>query len=211
MQNYSFSRDIGSGSGSSFSTEGEGRVTGVRVWEINNAYITGWVPPHFCAPLSFSLLSIHERNPATLWRQITFSHLIGRLSSPPPLVYIIHGVVYLFYLQDPAALWIYLVCDGWPRCWWARWNDPLWWRIHPSGARFAETKMFSMSYAVPVTSHCCSCLQISGKYHPSNYIYQLMMVTSKGRILLVGQPTQVQNFYPFGLLHQSILIFTVVY
>ncbi|XP_031598542.2 zymogen granule membrane protein 16-like [Oreochromis aureus] len=38
---YSYSRDVGGGSGSSFSTEGEGRITAIRVWEIYGAYITG--------------------------------------------------------------------------------------------------------------------------------------------------------------------------
>ncbi|KAG8010249.1 Zymogen granule membrane protein 16 [Nibea albiflora] len=39
--------------------------------------------------------------------------------------------------------------------------------------------------------------QISGKYYSSNYIYQLIFVTSRGRSLIVGQPIQTSfNFYP---------------
>uniref|UniRef100_A0A668APH3 Jacalin-type lectin domain-containing protein n=1 Tax=Myripristis murdjan TaxID=586833 RepID=A0A668APH3_9TELE len=39
-------------------------------------------------------------------------------------------------------------------------------------------------------------IQVSGKYHQSNYIYQLVFVTSRGRSLTVGQPTQHSfNFY----------------
>ncbi|XP_070691963.1 zymogen granule membrane protein 16-like [Pempheris klunzingeri] len=41
LVHYSFSRAVGGGSGTSFSTEGEGRITAVRVWEISNSYITG--------------------------------------------------------------------------------------------------------------------------------------------------------------------------
>ncbi|XP_041665841.1 zymogen granule membrane protein 16-like isoform X2 [Cheilinus undulatus] len=39
---YSFSPTVGSGSGTSYSLSGEGRVTGVRVWEANNNYIYGF-------------------------------------------------------------------------------------------------------------------------------------------------------------------------
>ncbi|XP_029307061.1 zymogen granule membrane protein 16-like [Cottoperca gobio] len=39
-------------------------------------------------------------------------------------------------------------------------------------------------------------VQVSGKYHNSNYIYQLIFVTSRGRSLIVGQPVQFSfNFY----------------
>ncbi|KAK9513456.1 hypothetical protein VZT92_026987 [Zoarces viviparus] len=39
-------------------------------------------------------------------------------------------------------------------------------------------------------------VQVSGKYH-SNYIYQIYFVTSRGRFLVVGQPTTLSfNFYP---------------
>ncbi|XP_027141810.1 zymogen granule membrane protein 16-like [Larimichthys crocea] len=42
-------------------------------------------------------------------------------------------------------------------------------------------------------------VQISGKYH-SNYIYQLIFVTSRGRSLVAGQPTQKSfNFYPIHM------------
>ncbi|XP_033959212.1 zymogen granule membrane protein 16-like [Pseudochaenichthys georgianus] len=41
-----------------------------------------------------------------------------------------------------------------------------------------------------------SFIQVSGKYH-SNYIYQLIFVTSSGRSLIVGQPITLSfNFYP---------------
>ncbi|XP_030215715.1 zymogen granule membrane protein 16-like [Gadus morhua] len=39
--------------------------------------------------------------------------------------------------------------------------------------------------------------QVSGKYHTSNFIYQLIFGTSRGRSLIVGQPVQNSfNFYP---------------
>ncbi|CAL8261987.1 unnamed protein product [Boreogadus saida] len=39
--------------------------------------------------------------------------------------------------------------------------------------------------------------QVSGKYNPSNYIYQLIFGTSRGRYLITGQPVQKSfNFYP---------------
>ncbi|XP_068452484.1 zymogen granule membrane protein 16-like [Clinocottus analis] len=42
MMNSSYSPSVGGGSGSSFSTAGEnGRITAIRVWEHNNAYIAG--------------------------------------------------------------------------------------------------------------------------------------------------------------------------
>ncbi|KAI1885703.1 hypothetical protein AGOR_G00206550 [Albula goreensis] len=40
-------------------------------------------------------------------------------------------------------------------------------------------------------------VQISGKYSTSNFIYQLIFVTSRGRILMAGQPVGTSfNFYP---------------
>ncbi|XP_041664440.1 zymogen granule membrane protein 16-like [Cheilinus undulatus] len=39
---YSFSPTVGSGSGTSYSLSGEGRITGVRVWEAYNNYIYGF-------------------------------------------------------------------------------------------------------------------------------------------------------------------------
>ncbi|XP_054638142.1 zymogen granule membrane protein 16-like isoform X2 [Dunckerocampus dactyliophorus] len=40
-------------------------------------------------------------------------------------------------------------------------------------------------------------IQVSGKYYSVNYIYQLIFVTSTGRTLICGQPTQGSfNFYP---------------
>ncbi|XP_071781570.1 zymogen granule membrane protein 16-like [Centroberyx gerrardi] len=38
---YSFSVPVGSGSGTAFSSTGDGRITGIRIWEISSAYITG--------------------------------------------------------------------------------------------------------------------------------------------------------------------------
>uniref|UniRef100_A0A8C4ZBZ0 Zymogen granule membrane protein 16-like n=1 Tax=Gadus morhua TaxID=8049 RepID=A0A8C4ZBZ0_GADMO len=39
--------------------------------------------------------------------------------------------------------------------------------------------------------------QVSGKYHTSNFIYQLIFGTSRGRSLIVGQPVQNSfNLYP---------------
>ncbi|XP_039978366.1 zymogen granule membrane protein 16-like [Xiphias gladius] len=41
-QHYSFSPTVGSGSGSSYSLTGEGRITAVRVWEANSNFIYGF-------------------------------------------------------------------------------------------------------------------------------------------------------------------------
>lgn len=39
--------------------------------------------------------------------------------------------------------------------------------------------------------------QVSGKFHPSNFIYQIRFSTSRGRSLICGQPIQTSfNFYP---------------
>ncbi|XP_022046086.1 zymogen granule membrane protein 16-like [Acanthochromis polyacanthus] len=108
---YSFSKAVGGGSGTSFSTEGPGGIRAVRVWEISSAYITG----------------IQLKN-SSHW-----SPLVGK--------------------KVGTALEINLF-DG-------------------------ETIS-----------------QISGKYH-TNYIYQVIFVTSRGRLLVAGQPTQSSfNFYP---------------
>ncbi|XP_061681153.1 zymogen granule membrane protein 16-like [Syngnathoides biaculeatus] len=40
-QSYSFSSQVGSGQGRSYAITGNGRITGVRVWEANNNYIYG--------------------------------------------------------------------------------------------------------------------------------------------------------------------------
>lgn len=39
---YSYSKAVGGGSGTSFSTEGTGRITGIRVWEYSSSYISGF-------------------------------------------------------------------------------------------------------------------------------------------------------------------------
>ncbi|KAM8869086.1 zymogen granule membrane protein 16 isoform 2-T5 [Spinachia spinachia] len=42
MMHYSYSPSVGGGGGTSFSTEGGyGKITAIRVWELNNAYIVG--------------------------------------------------------------------------------------------------------------------------------------------------------------------------
>ncbi|KAM9851850.1 zymogen granule membrane protein 16-like [Aulostomus maculatus] len=111
MEYYSYSEDVGGGSGSSFSTEGQGRVTAIRVWEINSQYITG-------IQLRYNYI---------------WSERIGR------------------EVNEPTEIELF---DG-------------------------ET-----------------IVQVSGKYS-SSYIYQLIFVTSMGRSLIVGQPTQFSfNFYP---------------
>ncbi|KAM4581013.1 zymogen granule membrane protein 16-like [Odontesthes bonariensis] len=48
LVHYSYSRAVGGGSGESFSSEGEGRITAVRVWEISSSYITGSVSLDSC-------------------------------------------------------------------------------------------------------------------------------------------------------------------
>ncbi|XP_023116696.1 zymogen granule membrane protein 16-like [Amphiprion ocellaris] len=108
---YSYSNAVGGGSGTSFSTEGAGRITAVRVWEITGAYITG----------------IQLKN-SSHW-----SPLVGRK----------FGTALEMNLFDGETI-----------------------------------------------------SQISGKYH-SNYIYQVIFGTSRGRFLFAGQPIQRSfNFYP---------------
>ncbi|CAN9513930.1 unnamed protein product [Ophioblennius macclurei] len=38
---YSFSKPVGAGCGDSFATDGEGIITGIRLWEVPHGYITG--------------------------------------------------------------------------------------------------------------------------------------------------------------------------
>ncbi|KAI3360795.1 hypothetical protein L3Q82_013028 [Scortum barcoo] len=110
LLHFSYSASVGSGGGSSFSTEGEGRITAVRVWEIPNAYITG-------IQLRYD----------SIW-----SAKVGRE----------HGTAQELNLFDEEVI-----------------------------------------------------IQIAGKYH--DYIYQLWIKTSRGRSLIIGQPTQNSfNFYP---------------
>lgn len=45
LVHYSYSTAVGGGSGTSFSSDGQGRITAVRVWEITGNYITGSVSP----------------------------------------------------------------------------------------------------------------------------------------------------------------------
>ncbi|KAM9851513.1 zymogen granule membrane protein 16-like isoform 1-T2 [Aulostomus maculatus] len=109
-EHYSYSRAVGGGSGSSFSTKGQGRLTAIRVWEINSQYITG-------IQLRYNYI---------------WSARVGR------------------EVNEPTEIELF---DG-------------------------ET-----------------IVQVSGKYF-TNYIYQLIFVTSMGRSLIVGQPTQFSfNFY----------------
>ena len=48
--------------------------------------------------------------------------------------------------------------------------------------------------------------QVSGKYNPEDYIYQLSFVTSHGRALIAGQPIQVL-FHLFMFLFFLTFIF----
>uniref|UniRef100_H3DP40 Jacalin-type lectin domain-containing protein n=1 Tax=Tetraodon nigroviridis TaxID=99883 RepID=H3DP40_TETNG len=119
---YSFSPSVGSGTGTSYSLSGTGKITAVRVYEAANAYISG-------IQLRFG----------GIW-----TNLIGRkLGSAMDLE-----------LRDDE-------------------------HIH----------------------------QISGKYHPSNYIYQLIFYTSAGRSLIVGQPIQNSfNMYTARKNEQLIIL-----
>lgn len=42
VHHYSFSPPVGSGSDSAYSNTGEGTITAVQVWEVNNYYIFGY-------------------------------------------------------------------------------------------------------------------------------------------------------------------------
>ncbi|XP_040901212.1 zymogen granule membrane protein 16-like [Toxotes jaculatrix] len=111
LVHYSYSRAVGGGSGTSFSSDGQGRVTAIRVWEISNSYITGI--------------------------QLRYDYI---------------------------------------------WSQRL-------GRTFGSTHELELFDGETI-------VQVSGKYH-TNYIYQLIFVTSRGRSLIVGQPTQASfNFYP---------------
>ncbi|KAG5842688.1 hypothetical protein ANANG_G00180270 [Anguilla anguilla] len=110
-QYYSYSAAVGGGSGSSYASSGEGRITAIRVWENIGSFITGFQMRY----------------------DFAWSPLYGRNGS---------NVVEMSLFEDEAFV------------------------------------------------------QISGKYNPSNYIYQLVFVTSRGRSLTVGQPVSTAfNFY----------------
>ncbi|KAJ8290776.1 hypothetical protein GJAV_G00017370 [Gymnothorax javanicus] len=100
---YSFSPSVGRGNGNSFATEGEGAITGVKVWESSSAYIRGLQ------------LQFNGKWAAIHGRSLNEEHE--------------------FLLFDNEAI-----------------------------------------------------VQILGKANPSNFIYQLMFVTNRGRIFMVGQP-----------------------
>ncbi|XP_036411169.1 zymogen granule membrane protein 16-like [Megalops cyprinoides] len=111
-QYYSYSAAVGGGSGTSYASDGEGRITAVRVWEISGSYITGF----------------------QLRYEYAWSPRYGREVGTP-----------------------------------------------------LEMSLFEGEAIV----------QVSGKYNPSNYIYQLVFVTSRGRSFIVGQPVGTSfNFYP---------------
>ncbi|XP_075937465.1 zymogen granule membrane protein 16-like [Anarhichas minor] len=122
MMSYSYSPSVGGGSGTSFSTEGaNGTITGIRVWEISNAYITG----------------IQVRNGA-IWGKV-----VGRVV----------GSAQELILFDGETI-----------------------------------------------------VQVSGKYH-SNYVYQIYVVTSRGRFLVAGKPAYTSfNFYPADPKAELILL-----
>lgn len=112
LEHYSYSHGVGLGSGTSFVSEGEGRITAVRVWENYGSYITGF-------QLRFG----------PIW-----AARVGRQVGQP----------------QELVLW--------------------------------------KGEAI---------VQVSGKYSNSNYIYQVFFVTSSGRFLMAGQPSQGSfNFYP---------------
>ncbi|XP_061112372.1 zymogen granule membrane protein 16-like [Conger conger] len=111
-QRYSYSAAVGAGTGSSFASAGEGRITSIRVWERPGSYITG-----------FQLKYDYSWSP-------------------------VYGV---------------------------------------NNSDVVEMSLFENEAFV----------QISGKYNPSNFIYQLVFVTSRGRSLIVGHPVSTSfNLYP---------------
>ncbi|XP_064201838.1 zymogen granule membrane protein 16-like [Anguilla rostrata] len=107
-----YSPAVGRGSGNSFASSGEDRITGVRVWEISGSYIRG----------------------LQLKYDYTWTPVFGQsLNEQQEML-----------LFDDEAI-----------------------------------------------------VQISGKYNPGNYVYQLMFVTNRGRFLIAGQPIGTSfNFYP---------------
>ncbi|CAL8261991.1 unnamed protein product [Boreogadus saida] len=108
----SYSSALGSGSGTPFSSKGEGCITGVKVWELPNSHITG-------------IQLRHGANWGSVLGIVTTSELSMELFEGEAIV------------------------------------------------------------------------QVSGKYNPVDYIYQLTFRTSRGRSLIAGQPLQVSfNFYP---------------
>ncbi|XP_077576153.1 zymogen granule membrane protein 16-like [Stigmatopora nigra] len=114
QDHYSFSPTVGGGTGTQFVTEGVGRITAIRIWELNSAYITA----------------------IQLRYDYVWSNVVGRANNN----------------QEPLEIYLH---DG--------------------------EKI----------------IQVSGKFFVSNFIYQIIMVTNKGRLLVAGQPTQTTfNFYP---------------
>ncbi|KAM4633434.1 zymogen granule membrane protein 16-like [Polymixia lowei] len=111
-EHYSYSPAVGAGSGTPFSSSGEGRITGVRIWENSNSYING-------IQLRYTYI----------WAPV-----LGRTAGNKQELNLFDGEAFV---------------------------------------------------------------QVSGKYHPSNYIYQLIFVTNRGRSVIAGQPVQISfNHYP---------------
>ena len=153
---YSFSGSVGAGSGVSFTSEGDGRITGVRVWE--------------------DQLSLHQGVNIKIYI-ISFIHSCSKKNTEGKKI------------MDHICLCIY---DG-------TLFPPPFFRFQLRYG-FTWTPVYGQKRDVEhewLLFPNETIVQVSGKYHPSHYIYELIFATNKCRMFKVGQPTGTSfNFYP---------------
>ncbi|KAM6936684.1 zymogen granule membrane protein 16-like [Lycodopsis pacificus] len=210
MMSYSYSPSVGGGSGTSFSTEGgNGRITAIRLWEASSAYITGFAQNSFSSDSSgVSASARWQQTPSTTLQEAQ-AKLLGPLEERELADSMIsnsyspsvgggsgtsfsteggNGRIRAIRLWEASSAYITGIQVR---------NGAIW------GQRFGRV-VGSAQELILFDGE--TIVQVSGKYH-SNYIYQIYVVTSRGRFLVVGQPTYNSfNFYPVDPKAELILL-----